>query len=672
MKNLMSRAVAAVLVVVVCFLFATHGILWTESMEEQLSAISTEDIEVTVVDEDTVRLENLIKGSDLLYSWTVTNSVEGAILQSVERLEVVERDIIEFTYETLDTIAFVVVVSYDGYIYMSDQFCMDMDGNLSIAEDGSAASVEAAETITRNISDIVSLAYLCFLGVIVLIYYISPKGRQWLVLLGASLVFYCLSGVQYIIFIILSAYITFIASKIMSARKQTADATMANATNMKEKKQIKAELQKSNRNILYLALIGTLGVMAVIKYSSFVFANINAVLGLEFELVSLVMPLGLSFYTFMLIAYLLDVYRGKYLAEEKFSRFFLFVSFFPHVSQGPLSRYDEVSPQLQSYHRFSYDNVCLAVQRILWGFFVKLIIADRIAILANGVYDNYSTQSWLMLIIGSVAYSIQIYADFYSSMEIAIGSAQLFGIQLQENFMRPYFATNMPEFWRRWHATLGTWFKEYVFYPISISKRVMKFSVNTRKRFGPNMARVVAAAPPIMTVWVLTGLWHGAMWKFVAWGIFHGILILLSTAFAIDIQEGLQKIGVRTESWDYKVLQMMKVFILCMIGRVFFRADSIYEAFDIFKQIFTGAMGTGLVDFSTIGLDREDGIVLVISILILLTVSILQERMGSVRALIREANIWVRWSVWISLIFATLLYGMYGPGIAPIFIYESF
>lgn len=672
MKNLKVRVLAALLMVIICFLFATHGWLWTESMEEQLSTISIEDIQVTVVDEDTVSLENLIKGDDLLYSWTVTNSVEGVVLQSVERLEVVDRDVIEFTYETLENIAFVAVVSYDGHIYASDEFCMDMDGNLSIAEDGAAASVETAETITRNISDIVSLAYLCFLGVIVLIYYISPKGRQWLVLLGASLVFYCLSGVQYIIFIILSAYITFVASKIMSARRQTADAAMATAKDMKEKKQIKADLQNSNKNVLYIALICTLGVMAVIKYSSFVVSNINAVLGLEFELVSLVMPLGLSFYTFMLIAYLLDVYRGKYLAEEKFSRFFLFISFFPHVSQGPLSRYDEVSPQLQTYHRFDYDNVCLAAQRILWGFFVKLIIADRIALLANGVYDNYSTQSWLMLIIGSVAYSVQIYADFYSSMEIAIGSAQMFGIRLQENFMRPYFATSMPEFWRRWHATLGTWFKEYVFYPISISKRVMKFSVNTRKRFGPNVARVVAAAPPIMAVWILTGLWHGAMWKFVAWGIFHGILILLSTAFTLEVQKGLQKIGIRTESGDYKVLQMIKVFILCMIGRVFFRADSIYEAITIFKRIFTGATGTGLVDFSAISMDLEDGILLAISIMLLLTVSIIQETRGSVRELIMKANIWVRWAVWIFLIFAVLLYGMYGPGTAPIFIYESF
>ncbi len=230
----------------------------------------------------------------------------------------------------------------------------------------------------------------------------------------------------------------------------------------------------------------------------------------------------------------------------------------------------------------------------------------------------------------------------------------------------------MPEFWRRWHSTLGTWFKDYVFYPISISKKVMKFSVNVRKKFGPDVARVVAAAPPIMGVWILTGLWHGSSWKFVAWGMFHGTLILLSTAFAINVQNALTRLGIKTEMWYYKLFQMFKVFMLCTIGRVFFRATNITAAFSIFWRIITFSTEGLLIDFSQINLDIADYIVLPIALVILLMVSIVQEKLGGVREIISKWNIAGRWIVWILLIFVTLLFGVYGPGASPVFIYEAF
>ncbi len=528
--------------------------------------------------------------------------------------------------------------------------------------------------ITSQVTDPLSFAYLGFLAITVLLYYVLPSKCQKGVLLVASIIFYTMSGIQFIVFLAGAAAITFITAKQISARIEVTNEKLAEAKGMKEKKALKAELQSSNKGALAIALIATLGVMVIIKYTYFFMENINNLLNIGLPLVSLIMPLGLSFYTFILIAYIMDVHRGKYPAEQKFSRFLLFVSFFPHVSQGPIARYDElVTNQFAKNYSFNYQNFCFGMQRILWGFFIKLVLADRLSIFVTGVYDDYQTQSWLMLIIAAMAFSIQIYADFYSSMEIAIGSAQLFGITLTENFMRPYFSKSMPEFWRRWHITLGTWFKDYVFYPIAISKRLMKFGRWSRDKFGMEASKILTAIPPIMGVWILTGLWHGAAWNFVAWGVYHGILIVLSTIFAEYISRGFVKIGIKTESWDFKVIQMIKVFILCTIGRIFFAAGSIDEAISIFKSIISMHVPkSGLIDITNVPLLIEEYYIIAIATALLLITSIVQESIGSMRVQIDNANIWIRWSIWIFLIFSTIIFGVYGTGAPSEFIYDEF
>ncbi|MFI3171779.1 MAG: MBOAT family O-acyltransferase [Eubacteriales bacterium] len=675
-KHILIRFILVIAVIVLCLLLAKDSLFWKDDLHNELIGLSVEDFKVTVLDEETIRLENLIKGEELSYSWLITNYNEGKILKSGERLEIDENDIIEFTYSYLDRVEFQAVVEFDGMIYTSDTFLLNEDGTISLLLDvddvDEQSTVTETTEITRDISDIVSISYLCFLVIVAVLYYTIFSRKQWLVLMIASIIFYLLSGVQYIIFIVTSSYMTFYMAKLMSINTTKYEEKIKELTNKKEKKQHKLLLQRDNKVLLGCALIATLGVMVVIKYTDFLIANINSLLHTEIAFLTLIMPLGLSFYTFMLIAYLFDVYRGKYVAEIKYLKFFTYISFFPHIAQGPLSRYDDISPQIRERHRFSYENLCQSSQRILWGFFVKLVIADRIAILVNGIYKDYTIQSWLMLLLASCAYSIQIYADFYSSMEIAIGTAQLFGIKLTENFLRPYFSTSMPEFWRRWHATLGTWFKDYVFYPISISKKLMKFSVNTRKKYGPDVARVLSAAPPIMGVWILTGLWHGASWNFVAWGIFHGTLILLSTAFAQNVKSGVERIGINTNAKYYKLMQMSKVFILCTIGRIFFRTSSLAEAKAVMGSILTLSVPNLLVDFSEIDFNLEDTIVIIVALLLFLIVSTLQERGNKVREIISTKHIVIRWSIWLFIIFTTVIFGVYGLGTSSVFLYEAF
>ncbi len=637
-----------------------------------MHSMSPQDIGVDIIDGSTVRLENKIKADGLTYSWLIQSVINDTLVYNDEMLAKAENDVIEISYEQLCDISFQAIIEQEGTQYKSDTFLLQANGELrrSAISDGAVTPTDAS--IARDVGDIVSLAYLAFLLLTVLLYYLLPKRTQWMVLLFASSLFYLLSGVQYFVFIAFSSAVGFLLAKRMTANRQKQAAFLQNTTDASLKAIRKKQLQKQNRRLLFTALLGTLGVMAVIKYAAFFTQSINAWFSIELPLASFILPLGLSFYTFILLSYLIDVYRGKYAAEGNFFKLFLFVSFFPHVSQGPISRFDGLAAQFSKKHSFSFDNLCLCAQHILWGFFVKLVLADRIAIFVNSVYDSYEGQSWQMLLFATLAFSVQIYADFYGSMEIAIGSAQLFGIKLAENFMRPYFSTNMPEFWRRWHITLGAWFRDYVFYPISLSRPLMKFNVWARKKWGAGVSRVLLAAPPIMGVWVLTGLWHGASWNFAVWGLFHGLLILLSTAFSQPMQNTLRRLHIPTKSAAYALLQMAKVFLLCSVGRVFFRSESLSAAFNIFGRIMTFSPQSATADVVPHSLGLTDGIVLLVGLIMFLAVSITQERGGSVRTKIAGMSIAVRWGIWIVLILGTVLFGIYGPGTSPVFLYEDF
>ncbi len=678
MKNFVVRILLISIVVVLCYMLAIENPFW--SKKDELENMTSSNIVLTLLDDETVQLENTLKGSDFLYSWKISNTIDGSALENYGTLPLEDRDKVEFTFQDLDSIEFQAIVIHDGVEYTSNVFYVDSKGELSQSEKDNGSTIEELPQIGREISDVVSVAYLAFIFLSLIVYYLSPKKIQSFVLLAISVIFYTLSGVQFLVFLIGSATVAYFVSKKMSERLLDSKTKIKEESDLSLRKKIKQTTQKNNKSLLITAFIGILGVMVVIKYSTFIIENINELIGAQLPIIKLLMPLGLSFYSFMLIAYLIDVYRGKYEAEKSYWRFFLFASFFTHVGQGPISRYDEVSPQFHVKHKFDYENVCKGAQRILWGFFIKLVLADRIAILVNDVYSNYEEHSWLMLVIATTAFSIQVYADFYSSMEIAIGTSQMFGIKLSENFLRPYFSKSMPEFWRRWHVTLGTWFRDYIFYPIAISKKLMKFSNWSRKLFGSSVSKIIAAIPPIIGVWILTGLWHGASWNFISWGIYHGILIVLSTIFAEHLKKGFEIIGIKTTSWDYKLLQMIKVFILCTIGRIFFRAENMEIAKDIIVAIFSFSNPSNeLFNFSNSDLVMIDYIVIAIAIVMLFIVSLIQEVKApdsknntAVRDLIGSANIIVRWAIWFLLIFMVIVFGIYGPNNEPIFIYDDF
>ena len=425
-----------------------------------------------------------------------------------------------------------------------------------------------------------------------------------------------------------------------------------------------------------MAVILALG---VVKYTNFVLGNIYKVQSLfgwqgDPMVVKLIVPMGVSFFTFQIISYLVDVYKGDAKAQRNFLRYTLYSSFFPSVVQGPIPRYSQLGTQLETPQKFKFENVRDGAVIIMWGFAKKLILAERLAVFVNTIYDDYTSYRGVILMIATVAFSIQIYADFSGCMDIATGSARLFGITLEKNFLRPYFSKTLPEFWRRWHATLGSWFREYVFFPFSISKGLLKFNKQVRKIFGDAVGRIIAAALPILLVWMLTGIWHGAEWKYVVWGLFHGTLIILSTIFTPYNQKLVEKFNIRTECFSFRLFQMARTFTLCCIGRVFFRAGSISAAIGIFKNSFKG-FGLSLVMDGNIynyGLNEKNMIVVLIAVVVLLLVSILEEKKDMIEAL-NEQNVVFRWIIVYALFFAVLIFGKYGPGYdAAGFIYEQF
>ena len=525
-----------------------------------------------------------------------------------------------------------------------------------------------------------SFAYLVMIFFAVLLYYIFPKKARWVVLLGANILFYVWAGADKFIFMMISVVISYLAAGKMAKLFDKLKQDMA-AEGL-DKKQIRAmkEANKQQRKkYLTAGLVGVLGILVIVKYTNFFLKNAFGVIRLfcpeqETLLVKLIVPLGVSFYTFQMVAYLVDVYKGKVTAQRNFCKYMLYASFFPSVVQGPLPRYGDLGSQLYEGHDFHFENIRNGALRILWGFFKKLVIAERLGTFVSDIYGHYSSYEGWILVIATVLYSIQIYADFAGCMDIVCGTAKLFDITLPENFLRPYFSKTLPEFWRRWHVTMGAWFKDYIFYPISISKFSLKLNKNARKVLGPTAGRIIASSFPILVVWFLTGIWHGSSWNYVAWGMFHGILIMCSQIFEPFNAKITERLHINKDAFWFQLFQMVRTFTLCCIGRVFFRASGVKAAVRIFYRMVSGAgmqyiTGWGLFEH---GVSRARMTVVLVSILILWIVSMLQEKMNVTEALFKK-NIVIRWGLIWALVMWVVIFGQYGPGYDDAaFIYEKF
>lgn len=526
-----------------------------------------------------------------------------------------------------------------------------------------------------------SYEFLIFLAVLLGLYYVVPKKAQWWLLLLASGLFYWTANPFYLLFIGVTICTVYCAALLIEKNAQRQDAYIKQHKDdfSKEEKKEYKKLQKKIRFrwVAFFVFLN-IGILAVVKYSNFFFSLLRPFYTLvsgkeEVPVVSFLVPMGISFYTFQAVGYLVDVYRGTVKAERNLFRFALFISFFPQLVQGPISRYADLSETLFLEHKFEAKTVAYGLQRILWGFFKKLVIADRIFVAVSTTLLNQEEYQGVYLIIGMIFYTIQLYADFTGGIDVTIGIAQMFGIRVQENFNLPYFSMSLKEYWRRWHISMCNWFRDYVFYPVSSSNALQKFSKFSRKKFGESIGKRLPVYVASFVVWFSTGLWHGANWNFIVWGLANWAVLMISEELEPCYAKFHEKFNVK-EKWGYKVFCMIRTYLLVCCLNLFDCYSNVADTFRAFRSMLCVAnwqilFNGGLLN---IGLSYLDYGILAGAVLLMSLVSILKCK-TSARDFIAVKPYPVRFAVWFGLFVLVLLMGTYGIGYdSSQFIYNQF
>jgi len=497
-----------------------------------------------------------------------------------------------------------------------------------------------------------SIHFMIFFPVVVGIYFLIPRKARYIWLLVSSYYFYMSWNPEYALLIACSTLVTYVSGRQLASLKKVPQSPKT------------AVCQKW---VVALCLAVNLGILVFFKYSDFILNNFNHMLGIlgvsqvrrKFDIL---LPVGISFYTFQALGYTIDVYRGKVEAEKNLLRYALFVSFFPQLVAGPIERSGNLIAQLnhvEDIRLWNYERITGGAVLMLWGLFQKMVIADRAAFFVDTVYNGYWRYGSIELILATVLFAVQIYCDFASYSLIAVGAARVMGIRLMENFDTPYFARSVKEFWRRWHVSLSSWFRDYLYIPL-----------------GGSRCSKLCCYRNIMITFLVSGLWHGASWSFVVWGGLHGAYQVIGDRLRPVKMRIEDRLKIKRDCFSYKLGQVLTTFGLVNVAWVFFRAASLKEAFFILGRIVTGWNPWVLSDQSLyqLGLDVTEVHILAVSLLALFLVDQMKYKTGKTLDLfLREQLLWFRWLVLFTLLFGIIIYGIYGPAFsAAAFIYFQF
>lgn len=526
-----------------------------------------------------------------------------------------------------------------------------------------------------------SYTFLLFLVIVFVLYYVVPKKWQWPLLLVAGYVFYFYSGAENLLYILFTTLSTYVLTGRMQKLEDAQDAYLSEhkaELTREERKAYKTKVKSKRFRLLVFTLILNIGMLAVVKYTNFAIYNVNGVLSLlgsgkQLSFLDIALPMGISFYVFKTMGYAIDVYRSKYRAEGNLFKLALFVSFFPQLIQGPISRFDDLSTSLFAQHSFDKKQVAFGWQRILWGFFKKMVIADRLLIAVNTLINDTATYDGAWVFVGMMFYALELYADFTGGIDITIGIAQSFGIQVAENFHRPYFSKNIKEYWNRWHITMGSWFTDYIFYPISVCQPMLKLSKFSRQHLGEQLGKRVVIYLSSFTVWLATGIWHGASWNFVAWGLGNFVVIMISQELEPFYRKFHERFTVK-DKFYWRAFQVLRTIFIMSSLRAFDCYRNVPLTFKMYFSMFTKFNWDEVFspEILKLGMSVIDYAVVLVGFVMLLSVSLIQ-RSGSVREKIAAKPYWVRFVVWFGLFVLVLLWGNYGIGYdASQFIYNQF
>lgn len=527
-----------------------------------------------------------------------------------------------------------------------------------------------------------SYAFLGFMLLLFGVYYLIPGRFQWPLLLVFSYWFYFCADPRYLFYILGTTVTIFLAALLIGKNRKTQREYLKEhkeELSKEEKRNYRNRQQRRRCQWLVGCLLLNLGILVVVKYGNFVISNVNSVVSLfgggkQLSFVNLIMPLGISFYTFQAIGYLIDVYQETVDAERNPFKLALFISFFPQLMQGPISRFGALSRTLYEEHTFDRRKVCRGLQRILWGYFKKMVIADRILAAVSMITGDTAGYHGAYIFVGMLFYTVELYADFTGGIDITIGIAEVLGIVIQENFNRPYFSKSLKEYWRRWHISMCAWFRSYVFYPVSASRMLQRFSGFSRRRFGDGVGRRLPVYAASFIVWLVTGIWHGASWNFIVWGLANWFILMVSE----ELEPYYDKFHARypqiRQKMIYKFFQAGRTFLLVCCLNLFDCYKSVKDTVSMTASMFTTGNWNIIWNGALleIGLSAADYGVLVVGCLLMVAVSLMQ-RSGSVRDKIAGKPYPVRFLVWYGLFLAVLLMGIYGIGYdASQFIYNQF
>ena len=528
-----------------------------------------------------------------------------------------------------------------------------------------------------------SYGFIAFLAAVFLVYFLCPPKKQWISLLIASYIFYAFSGLWNFAFIITVTVSCYIIARILYKMKATEDSVITqnrDTWSKDERKAYRAERKKRRFRVLILGITINIGILAVIKYTAFVLTNVNSILSIfnagQLSIPSLILPMGISFFVFQSVAYLIDVYRGKTVAEQNIAKFALFVSFFPQLVQGPISRHSALATQLYEPHPFDGVKFKFGLQRILWGFFKKLVIADRIMVAIKPLISTEGSYDGAYVFLLIIFYSIQIYADFTGGIDITIGIAEALGMRLAENFKRPFSSRTTKEYWNRWHITMGSWFTDYIFLPLSVSMPLLKLSSAIRgkkNRFLKAIGKRLTVYTATIVTWFLTGLWHGAAWNFIVWGLLNCLVILVSQELEPLYRRFRNKFPKLVESYPYHCFEATRTFLLmglirsldCYrnVGVTFSMWGSMFTKFN-WNEVFNGGL-------ASLGLKIADYVIIAIGVVIIFIMS----KLGAKRDIRQEllGKTALSWTLAGIMLVAVILLGAYGMGYdASQFIYNQF
>lgn len=444
-----------------------------------------------------------------------------------------------------------------------------------------------------------SLSFLIYFPVVTVLYFLLPQRWRWIWLLAASYYFYMSWNPALVFLILFTTMISYWAGLRIEATQDKA----------------------KRKAYMLITLIASLGVLFFFKYFNFLSTSVTGLLraftlDVDDLVLDLILPVGISFYTFQTLSYVIDVYHGNIQAERHFGYYALFVSFFPQLVAGPIERPENLLPQLHADHKFNKDDFLIGLKRMICGFFKKVVVADGLAAFVNAVYNDNPSASAPAVILATFMFTFQVYCDFSGYTDIAVGCGRIMGIKLMQNFRLPFMSRSIHEFWERWHISLTSWFRDYVFYPIATNKKLSRKTREWGKRTGH---RVFAAMIPqclaLFITFLLSGLWHGAAWTFVLWGTIHGVYQVIERLTDKSRKKFWTKLHVNMDSKGFALWQMVATFLLCNFALIFFRANTVSDLGTLLGSLFTNWHFDGVL--AELGMTDIDVIRVLVSLLMM-------------------------------------------------------